>query len=100
MLGSGMLYGETYSSPRQSGQAQPSVYEDYNVLKLYLKTCQHLSFTGHSYLEDIILPLIRVMAPSPLQVLIFFFFCLLTRALGFRSSSWLLSPSAATFSSR
>ena len=41
-------------------------------------------------------PLICIMAPSPLQVL-FFFFCLLTRSLGFRSSSWLLSPSAATF---
>ena len=44
-----------YSSSRQSGQAQPSVYEDYNALKLYLKTCQPLSLTGHSYLKDIIL---------------------------------------------
>ena len=99
MLGSGMLYGETYSSPRQSGQAQPSVYEDYNVLKLYLKTCQHLSFTGHSYLEDIILPLIRVMAPSPLQVLIFFFFFVFSPGpwgsealLGFLAPQLLLSP--------
>ena len=63
-----------YSSSRQSGQAQPSVYEDYNALKLYLKTCQPLSLTGHSYLKDIILSLICIMAPSPLQVLFFFLF--------------------------
>lgn len=87
------LWGFMHSSSRQSGQAQPSVYEDYNAPKLYLKTYQALWLIGHSYLKDIILPLICVMAPSPLQVLIFLFFpfSLLTRFLRFRSFSQPLS---------
>lgn len=85
---------------RQLGQGQPSVYEDYNVLKLHLRACQHLSLTGHSYLKDTVRPLIYVMAPPAWQILNSVFSFPLTRPPRFRNSSWLVSLSAATFPSR